>query len=205
MPQVKSAGAVQTVNAVGNVLAGNDYACLPGGVVIDATASYDGAHTGFETTIRAGWLLAKVTSSNKYTPVKRTQANGAGSAVAALIVDNAAAFKVGDAITVAATSATTVSAVNYSTNTITLAATKTWSDNAVVIGGAAGAETATCVLGEDVVLYDNDTMTNIDTTAGCVYIRGLLNSPVVRGDLAAVRAISGNLITKNFDVFPTDV
>jgi len=204
MPAIRNSGTVQTVNATNTPLATQTGAVtLPGGVVIDATNSYDGSNTSFETLIRAGWILAKNTSTGKYVPCKRTQANGAGSSATALIVDNAAAFKAGDALQIGATTGT-ISAVNYSTNTITLTATKTWSDNDVVYCSSNGTGTATCVLGEDVDLYQTDTRTNADTTAGVVYLAGVLKSDRVYGDLAAIRAVSANLITKNFNV-DTDI
>lgn len=204
MPSLRNAGDVQTLVQTTCPLASMAGAVqLPGGVVIDATNAYDGSNTSFETLIRAGWILAQNTSTKKYVPCKRTQANGAGSSATALIVDNAAAFKAGDALQIGATTGT-ISSIVYSTNTITLTATKSWSDNDVVFCSSNGTGTATCVLGEDVDLYQTDTRTNADSTAGTVYVQGLLKSDRVLGDLAAIRAVSGNLITKNFNV-DTDV
>lgn len=204
MPSLRNAGDVQTLVQTTCPLASMAGAVqLPGGVVIDATNAYDGSNTSFETLIRAGWILAQNTSTKKYVPCKRTQANGAGSSATALIVDNAAAFKAGDALQIGATTGT-ISSIVYSTNTITLTATKSWSDNDVVYCTSNGTGTATCVLGEDVDLYQTDTRTNADSTAGTVYVQGLLKSDRVLGDLAAIRAVSGNLITKNFNV-DTDV
>lgn len=204
MPSLRNAGDVQTLVQTTCPLASMAGAVqLPGGVVIDATNAYDGSNTSFETLIRAGWILAQNTSTKKYVPCKRTQANGAGSSATALIVDNAAAFKAGDALQIGATTGT-ISSIVYSTNTITLTATKSWSDNDVVYCSSNGTGTATCVLGEDVDLYQTDTRTNADSTAGTVYVQGLLKSDRVLGDLAAIRAVSGNLITKNFNV-DTDV
>lgn len=193
---VHNSGTVQSVNASAQVLSDLKGAfAVPGGVQLDSANCYDGANTGFEYLIRAGWLLAKNTTSGKYCTVKRTQANGAGSATATLIVDNAAAFKAADAITIGGTAAV-ISSVDYTTNTITLTATKTWSDNAVVI--VSGMESAVAVLGEDVQLYDSKLLTATDATAGTVYRAALLNASALKGDVAAVTAISGNLITKNF-------
>jgi hypothetical protein len=204
MPSLRNAGDVQTLATSASPLASMAGAVqLPGGVVIDATNAYDGSNTSFETLIRAGWILAQNTSTKKYVPCKRSRANGAGSATATLIVDNAAAFKAGDAITINATAAV-ISSIVYSTNTITLTATKTWSDRDIVFCSTNGTGTATCVLGEDVDLYQIDTRANADSTAGTVYVQGLLKSDRVLGDLASIRAVSGNLITKNFNV-DTDV
>lgn len=193
---IHNAGDIRTVSNQAQVLADlKGAATIPGGVQLDATNCYDGANTGFEQLIRAGWLLAKNTTTGKYCTVKRTQAVGAGVTVAALVVDNAAAFKAGDSITIGGTAAVIASIV-YSTNTITLTATKSWSDNAVVI--VSGMESAVAVLGEDVQLYDNKLLVATDATAGTVYRSGMLVAGVLKGDVAAVTAISGNLITKNF-------
>ena len=204
MPSLRNAGDVQTLAQTSCPLASMKGAVeLPGGVVIDATNAYDGSNTSFETLIRAGWILAQNTSTKKYVPCKRSRANGAGSATATLVVDNAAAFKAGDALQIGSTTGT-ISSIVYSTNTITLTATKTWSDRDVVYCTTNGTGTATCVLGEDVDLYQTDTRTNADSTAGVVYVQGLLKADRVLGDLASIRAVSGNLITKNFNV-DTDI
>lgn len=196
MQYVHNAGDIQDVSNQAQVLADlNGAAVIPGGVQLDATNCYDGANTGYEQLIRAGWLLAKNTTTGKYCTVKRTLANGAGSSTATLVVDNAAAFKAADAITIGGTAAV-ISSIVYSTNTITLTATKTWSDNAVVI--VSGMESAVAVLGEDVQLYDSKLLTATDATAGTVYRAGLLVAGALKGDVTAVTAVSGNLITKNF-------
>ena len=203
-PAIRDAGLVQTLTSQTCPLATMEGAVtLPGGVTIDSSVAYDGANTSFETLIRSGWVLAKNTSSGKYVPCKRSQANGAGSSSAALTVDNAAAFKAGDALQIGSTTGT-ISSVNYSTNVITLTATKSWSDNDVVYCSTNGTGTPTCVLGEDVDLYQTDTRAVADCTAGVVYLAGTLKSDRVYGDLAAMRAVSGNLITKNFNV-DTDI
>ncbi|CAB4177848.1 hypothetical protein UFOVP1004_29 [uncultured Caudovirales phage] len=195
MSYIHNAGTVRTVNTQSCVLADtNGVATVPGGVVLDSANCYDGANTGFEQLIRSGWLLAK-TSAGKYCTVKRTVTTGAGSSATALVVRNAAAFKTGDSLVIGATSGT-AGAINYSTNTITLTAAKTWSSGDAVT--VAGYESAVTVLGEDVQLYDNKLLAATDSTAGTVYREALLLSGVVKGDIAAVRAISGNLITKNF-------
>ena len=204
MPSLRDAGLVQSLNSQTCPLASMEGAVtLPGGVTIDSSVAYDGSNTSFETHIRAGWILAKNTSSGKYVPCKRTIANGAGSSATALIVDNAAAFKAGDALQIGSTTGT-ISSIDYTTNTITLTATKSWSDNDVVYCSTNGTGTATCVLGEDVDLYQTDTRAVADCTAGVVYVGGMLKSDRIYGDLSAIRAVSGNLITKNFNV-DTDI
>jgi hypothetical protein len=44
------------------------------------SAGYDGSNTSYESYIRAGWLMGKITSSGLWVPCKRTKTNGAGSA-----------------------------------------------------------------------------------------------------------------------------
>lgn len=68
--------------------------------VIDATNSYDGANTDYERELRAGQIMARITSSKKWVPCKRSQTNGSGDAATALIVDDARAFKAGETLTI---------------------------------------------------------------------------------------------------------
>lgn len=69
-------------------------------IQIDSANAYDGGNTGYETTIRPGTIMARVTSSKKSVPCKRSAANGAGLAATALIVDRAAPFKAGDDVAI---------------------------------------------------------------------------------------------------------
>lgn len=80
-------------------LPGQEVHC-PETVLIDGTNSIDGGNTGYTDELRPGWLLAMITATKKFVPVKRTAANGAGAAATALIVDNAAAFKTSETITI---------------------------------------------------------------------------------------------------------
>lgn len=193
---IHNAGAVQTVSNQAQVLADlRGATTIPGGVQLDATNSYDGSNTSFEYLIRAGWLLAQNTTSKKFCPVKRTVAVGAGVTTATLVVSNASAFKAGDSLVITGTTGVIASIV-YSTNTITLTATKSWSDGAAVY--VSGQDAAVAVLGEDVQLYDNKLLVATDATAGTVYREGYLLASALKGDVTACRAVSGNLITKNF-------
>ena len=60
---------------------------LPGPAIMDSVNAYDGANTNRTDEMLAGLILAQITASKKWVPVKRTQANGAGSTTATLIVD----------------------------------------------------------------------------------------------------------------------
>jgi len=80
-------------------LPGQEVVC-PETVIIDGTNSIDGGNTGYTDELRPGWMLAMITSTKKFVPVKRTLTNGAGASATALIVDNAAAFKTSETITI---------------------------------------------------------------------------------------------------------
>lgn len=67
---------------------------------IDSANAYDRSNTSYETQLRPGQIMARITSSKKWVPVKRTKANGAGLAATALVVDNANHFKVGDDVAI---------------------------------------------------------------------------------------------------------
>ena len=88
----------------------------PGGVILDATYTADGGNTGYTNEIRAGWALGKITSSGLYRLCTRSQTNGVGRASSSLIVDNAAAFKVGDSITIGGNQVFTIGKVKDSDN-----------------------------------------------------------------------------------------
>src|SRR5690606_22108319 len=122
-------------------------------------------------------------------PVKRTRANGSqgGGGGTELTVDNAAFFKAGDAIKFGSTDATILS-VDYTTNKITLTASKTWSDNDPVIGAADGSEKAVAVLDEFVNLIDPETGVprNMQFGKGC--IKGYIKTSMIVGDIDSVRA-----------------
>lgn len=70
--------------------------------------------------IPAGVLMAKITASGLYIPVKRcTLVSGGGAATATAVVSNAELFKVGDEVG-DGTTKQTVQSIDYSTNTITV-------------------------------------------------------------------------------------
>jgi hypothetical protein len=157
---------------------------------IDSANAYDGGNTGFETEIRPGMILARITSSKKWVPVKRTTATS-GVTGTALVVADARAFKVGETLMVGANAGCVISAINYSTNTITLSASKTWTNGAVVYcDSLAGSETARAVLNEHIVLRDEDGTVRDKNFSKAIYFGTIDNSQVL-GDLAAIRADTG--------------
>lgn len=174
---------------------------MPGPIWIDGTNSIDGKNTGRVDEIRAGMLMAQVTASKKWVPCKRTQANGLGSTATALIVDNASAFIVGETLQIGSTTGV-ISAINYGTNTITLSATKSWSDNDVVYAitlkdgatSAAGAEICRAVLTQTKRLLTGIAYeTNQVDKEGVLICAGYLNTTMILGDLAAILAATNYL------------
>ena len=157
-----------------------------------SSAGYDGSNTWYESYIRAGWLMGKITSSGLWVPCKRTKTNGAGSATATLVVDNAAAFKAADVLVIGGTTGT-ISSIVYSTNTITLSATKTWGDNEPVYV-ADGSQTARGILlDEEVKLWDVEKTNNV-AKPGQLLFHGGIESSKVLGDLTACLEDPENLL-----------
>lgn len=168
----------------------NDFSVATRGT-IDSANAYDGGNTGFETEMRAGLPLAQITASKKWVPVKRTTANGAGSAATALIVTDARSFKVGETLRVGSNAGCTISAINYSSNTITLSATKSWaSGDAVYCDSLAGSETTRAILNEHIVLRDEDGVVRDKLFSKGIYF-GVIDNSQILGDLAAIRADTG--------------
>lgn len=169
---------------------------LPGPAVLDSVNAYDGANTNRTDELLAGLILAQITASKKWVPCKRTQANGAGSSATALIVDNARSFVAGETLQIGSTTGV-ISSINYGTNTITLTAAKTWSDNDVVYAitaadgstSLAGAEIARCILKESVRLLDGVQFSTSRVDKGFVgLIGGYVNSAMILSDYAAIIA-----------------
>ena len=173
---------------------------LAGGGLIDSAKAIDGKNTGFTNVLRKGCLMARINSTKKWVPCKRSLAVGAqgGGGSVSLTVDNAAFFKAGDKITIGGGELMTISSVNYTTNVITLTTAYTWSDNAVVIGAGvlAGSGTALAVLDEDVDLYDPKTRADRDMQTGKLCIEGCLKEDMMLGDLDAVQADTGAKLSR---------
>lgn len=154
-------------------------------VLIDGSNAIDGGNTGQTDLLRAGWILGKISSTHRFVPCKRTRANGAGTSATALVVDNAAAFKVGDAISIGGGASTTISAIVYSSHQLTLAAARTWSDDAVV-AATDGSATPRGVLLDNVDLQQSDESTASHKSAGML-IQGAVQVDQLLGDVATVR------------------
>lgn len=174
-----------------------------GGMVVDATYAYDGANTSYEQELRAGTIMAQITTSGLWVPCKRTAVSAAGvslsaSAPSALIaVDDARAFLAGDEITVNATSGLIISSVNYSTNVITLTTSidvdLADGDPVFASGSAlAGAEIARGILDEHINLKDEDG-TARDKSFGKLIVAGMCRKDMLLGDYAAILAATDQL------------
>lgn len=68
--------------------------------VLDSANAYDGANTNYEDELRSGLILARVTSTKKWLPCKRSKATGNGTASTSLAVTDARAFKAGETLTI---------------------------------------------------------------------------------------------------------
>lgn len=168
---------------------------LSGPLIIDSVNAYDGGNTNRTDEIRAGMLMAQVTASKKWVPVKRTRVTNTGT-LTALVVDNAAAFQVGETISVGADTGIVITAINYTTNTMTIASTAVVAGEAVVCTtfkdgttSAAGSETCRGVLREGVRLLSGVAFetSKVDKQA-VILAGGYFNSSYILGDLAAVKA-----------------
>lgn len=108
-----------------------DFKLKPQGIALSGDAAIDGSNTGYTNEIRVGWVLGRISTGDyagMYVPCKRTRArvNASGSSgtssaagdFSIVVVDNAAAFKVGDVITVGGDTDLTILNVNYVTNEI---------------------------------------------------------------------------------------
>lgn len=158
-------------------------------IVVDGDISIDGANTGFTYEIRAGWLMGR-TASGRWCPCKRTRTNGAsGGSSSTATVHNAAAFRVGDAIDIGATTNRNITAVNYAANTITFdGSAVSWSDGAAV-AARDGSQTCRGVLLDFVRLRNADNTQSAHKSAGLL-IQGAVKVERLLGDVTAIRADS---------------
>ena len=171
------------------VLRDNEHKMIIGGIM--SSAGYDGGNTNYESYIRGGWLLGLITATKKWVPCKRTTTTSSG-AVTALAVVNAAPFKVGDAIDIGADTNIVISAINYSTNTLTIPTTTVASGEAVVARD--GSQIARGILlNDEVELYDYERRTLKDKPIQ-ILIGGLVYNSMLLGDVAACVADTSGLI-----------
>lgn len=157
---------------------------LPGGIILDGTNGIDGGNTGYTNEIRPGWALGRITATGKYVPCKRTTTTTTGTVTSVVLV-NSYPFKVGDAVDIGADTNITISAIDYTTHTITIASTTVASGEAVVARDGS----QTCVG----FLQDWKKLRNYDNTAaedklGNLIVGGALNQSYLLGDITAILA-----------------
>lgn len=175
---------------------------VEGGGVIDATYAIDGANTGKTQELRAGCLMARITASKLWVPLKLTQisdgtsGSGSGNSATAITVEDARFFKAGDAVLVESDDSggdvtTTIASIDYTNNVITLDDAVEFARNGGAVkatGVLAGAEIARAVLNEFVDLIDHDDNTARDRHVSELLINAYVDEGKILGDLAAVRA-----------------
>lgn len=160
--------------------------------VIDATYAYDGGNTGYERQIRPGTPMGRITASGLWRPCPRTTTTTTATTTTPVLVD-ARAFKVGDVVSIGADTGLTITAIDYATNTITIASTAVAAGEAVVV--ADGSQTCRGILNEFIDLWDDMIKDYVDKTFSEMIIGGYIDDDMVLGDLAAIRAASGQYIS----------
>lgn len=161
--------------------------------IIDATYAIDGKNTGYTDELRAGTIMARITSSKLWVPCKRTTVLSGGGSVTTCVLTDSRAFKVGDTITING-DAITITAIDYTTDTITWTGSVTIVNGEVVIGasGLAGSEIPRAILNEFIKLKDEDD-TWRDKSFSMGVISGVVDNTMILGDLTAVRAATNYL------------
>lgn len=154
------------------------YKIKPGGVQLDGTNGKDGGNTN-TYDIRGGWLLGRITTTGKYVPLKRTRVNMTGATATDIVVDNAAPFVVGDVITIGGDTGLTISAIDYTTNTITIASTTVADNDAVFAEDGSG--TCRGILGEFARLRNYLNTAAADKTVTLI-TGGVINTAGLLGD-----------------------
>ncbi|MEM1061303.1 MAG: hypothetical protein AAGJ97_03130 [Planctomycetota bacterium] len=155
----------------------------PGGVTI-AKEAVDGGNGDYTYEIRPGWPLGRLTATNKCVPLKRTRIDGAASGATNVTVDVADAFAVGDTVTVGATAGQTISAIDYATGVITLAAAVTAADDAV-FHAEDGSENCIGFCDELIVIEDEDRVAH-DFIGASLVVEGSLDHGRLQGDVDAL-------------------
>ena len=188
---------------VGRTVTPNEFAyggaeleLLAGGITLDENG-YDGGNTGYPNEIRAGWPMGMITSTKKWVPCKRTTTASSGTVTQATLV-NAAAFKVGDAITINGT-AVTILTINYSTNVITFASTAITAGAVVATDGS---QTCHGFLEGTRDLYDEEQRDTVEREGNLV-IGGTVDLSNLYGDMAAIWAdsTSKGILQQRFKIY----
>ncbi len=175
----------------------------PGGITIDSDKSVDGANTNLTFELRAGWLMGQITASGKWCPCKRTRVNGTTGSQTTITVDNASPFQVGDVITVGADTTNTITAVDYTANTITWVGAITVADNDVVFCED-GSGVCRGVLADHVRLRNPENDAAVDKTAKLL-IEGKVKQSMLLGDDDAVIASLSSHFLSDIQIWNGDI
>ena len=171
-------------------------------VVLDGTNSYDGGYT-YPNVIRAGWLLGRNTTTGLYAPVKCTKVVESPATAATsntVTVVNAAAFVVGDVISIGAVTGRTITAVDYTLNKITFSSTAINAADGDVVKVTNGYEKAIAILLDTVELRDPENRNPANKQVNAA-VRGFVRSASVKGDYSVASGVSGNALSQFiFDV-----
>lgn len=182
-------------------MAPNEGLYLPGGGLFDSAKAIDGGNTGYTEEIRAGWICGQITATKKWRPCPRTRVNGTAGAVTEVVVDDASAFIVGDVITIGSDTGITITAIDYSTNTITIAST-TVADNEVVFAED-GSAIARAILDDHLDLLDADGAA-VDMV-GKLLIDGKVDYAMLLGDVDSIIAVWSTMMMDGIQIYSSGV
>lgn len=155
--------------------------------VMDKDYSFNGS-ADYPLEILAGTFIALLPNGN-VCPCKRSKiASGGGADKTTSVLVDAAAFQVGDTVTIGADDVT-ISAINYGTNTITHEEIDTADNDAVFgRGDLAGSGDAIGILNEFVDLYDRESQTSVARGVSAIVVHGEVQDAMLLGDKAAIIA-----------------
>ncbi len=183
MSQLPGFGASQT--SVPREVLYSSEGAITGPIVLDGSVGIDGRSPTQTYDLRAGWLLGRVTATGRFVPCKRTTVNNANGTGTSFVVTNSSAFRAGDVITVGSSSNLTISSVNYTSNSITVASSFTWTNGASVFAQD-GSATCRGVLLDFARLRTPDNSASASKGASLL-VQGLVRTDIILGDLTAIR------------------
>lgn len=179
----------------------NNVELRPGPILIDGTNGKDGGNTN-TYDIRRGWLMGRITATGKYVPLRRTQVNMADATTTSLVVDNSYPFKAGDTISIGSDTGVAVSAVDYTTHTLTIASTAVADNEAVIVADGSGICHG--------ILWESVRLRNYLNTAagdkhGVLMIGGTVDTSKLYGDVAAMLATLSSHYVKGIKFYTSNV
>ncbi|MBX9770806.1 MAG: hypothetical protein K2X29_05520 [Candidatus Obscuribacterales bacterium] len=164
-------------------------------VTLDASG-IDGSYA-YPKVLRAGTILGQIVATKAFVPVKVTTVATAATNVNAFVVSRSAPFNVGDTISIGAATGRTITAINYSTNTITVGGAAFSPTQFEVVRTTNGAESARAILLEEVELRDAENRVDQSKPARVAF-SGFVISTAALGDRIGIALVSGNPLTTNF-------